>query len=273
MTSVVVWVGSDTHGPASLNIATDSRISWPNNQSGVDHWDHAKKVYASRSLPLVIGFLGDATFASLVLPSLIDRIDRGVFGPDDVVVERVAAAIMHDCSKYPATRLSPTTFYIALRVGVGMSCQFELTELSHRPARNPAWKRSSIPIPMQSTSLAVAGSGAVAIREAISIWQATAAAGTSRSIFSGFVDAILSGKDPLSGGAPQLGALYRIGPGRLIGIVHENQRYFAGAHLFGDDAVEQVEWRNGLFERADGATNGRLSGAQVHQRPSMHTPN
>ena len=33
MTSLVAWVGADSRGPASLNIAADSRITWrPENR-------------------------------------------------------------------------------------------------------------------------------------------------------------------------------------------------------------------------------------------------
>lgn len=60
--------------------------------------------------------------------------------------------------------------------------------------------------------------------------------------------------DPNSGGAPQLGCIYRTGSGRLLGIIHDSQRYFAGTHLIGDEALDGIEWRNSLFERADGRT-------------------
>ena len=92
------------------------------------------------------------------------------------------------------------------------------------------------------------------------------AAYSNRKVFSGFVDAVTARVDPNSGGAPQLGCIYRTGPGRLLGIIHDSQRYFAGAHLIGDEALDGVEWRNALFERADGHTKRRLPGAQPQPR-------
>jgi hypothetical protein len=113
------------------------------------------------------------------------------------------------------------------------------------------------------------GSGKAAIKNALSAWQASSAADTSRAVFSGFVDAVTARVDPDSGGAPQLGSLYRIGAGRLLGIIHDGQRYFAGAHLIGNETIDGIEWRNALFERADGHSKQRLAGAQPQPRPAM----
>jgi hypothetical protein len=74
MTSLVAWVGADSHGPASLNIAADSRISWAVRRSAAYHWDQGKKVFASSTVPLVIGFVGDVLFPALVLPGIIDLV-------------------------------------------------------------------------------------------------------------------------------------------------------------------------------------------------------
>jgi hypothetical protein len=54
-----------------------------------------------------------------------------------------------------------------------------------------------------------------------------------------------------------------------MGIIHNDQRYFAGMHLIGDEFLNGVEWRNALFERADGRTKLRLVDAQVQRRPMM----
>lgn len=62
MTALVAWVGADSRGPASLNIAADSRITWRPENSSAHHWDQGKKVFASSSVPLVIGFVGDVLF-------------------------------------------------------------------------------------------------------------------------------------------------------------------------------------------------------------------
>jgi hypothetical protein len=112
--------------------------------------------------------------------------------------------------------------------------------------------------------LHVAGSGSTSVREAHKLWQASAAARTSRAVFSAFCESVTGGKDPKTGGAPQLAGLYREGPGLLFGIIHAQQRFFAGAQLTGIEDPKAVEWRNDLFERVGGTTKRRLSGAQRH---------
>lgn len=268
MTSMVAWVGADSRGPASLNIAADSRIIWRPENSAAYHWDQGKKVFAAASAPLVIGFVGDVLFPALVLPGLIDRIDRGVFRPDGSVVEGVISALRRGWRDYPSVERRTVNVYVAYRDGEGMSCRFHLTSLSHRTSSGTDWRVSDVPVPNSSAFLKIDGSGKAAVSEAIAAWQETSAADTSRAVFSGFVDAVTARVDPGSGGAPQLGCIYRAGPGRLLGIIHDGQRYFAGAHLIGDEALDGVEWRNALFERADGHTKQRLPGAQPQPRPA-----
>lgn len=67
-----------------------------------------------------------------------------------------------------------------------------------------------------------------------------------------------------------MGGLYRIGDGRVIGVVHEFQevekhRYFGGADLTGAEETLCVEWRNNHFERVDAKSNERLLYAQSHE--------
>jgi hypothetical protein len=268
MTSLVAWVGADSHGPASLNIASDSRISWMVGRSISHHWDQGKKIFASMTVPLIVGYVGDVLFPTLVLPGVIDRIDRQVFRTDGAAVEGLMSAIRREWRDYPAEERRRLSIYIGHRIGEGMSSTFRLTQLSNRDGGIDSWQAREIPVSPTSSCLVIDGSGRQAIKKALGAWQESNAGGTSRSIFSGFVDAVVAGVDPGSGGSPQLASLYRIRAGRLLGIIHQDQRYFAGMHLIGDEAVEDVEWRNELFERADGRTKSRLVGAQPQPRPS-----
>jgi len=110
------------------------------------------------------------------------------------------------------------------------------------------------------------GSGRLDVQHAYDAWQSGKSAGTSRAVFSAFCDAISVADDPGTGGAPQLAGLYRIRPGQLFGIVHNNQRYFAGAALTGTEQSSSVQWRNSLFEITDATRRRRVPGAQVHKR-------
>jgi hypothetical protein len=159
MTALVAWVGADSRGPASLNIAADSRITWRPENSSAHHWDQGKKVFASSSVPLVIGFVGDVLFPALVLPGVIDRIDRGVFRPDGPVVEGVISALRRGWRDYPPAERRNANVYVAYRAGERMSCRFQLTSLSYRTGSTTGWTVRDIPVPASSAFLKIDGSG------------------------------------------------------------------------------------------------------------------
>lgn len=265
MTSLVAWVGADSRGPASLNIAADSRITWPGHR-GISHaWDYGKKVFASSREPLIIGFTGDVLFPSLVLQGLLDRIDQGVVPRAESILDHVYSVLRHGWENYPGEERRAFSVLACHRLGQGAEAEFHAEKMG--TTSNGVWQRKELPVQETSQIVALDGSGKDSVKEAIKAWQVGKTANTSRAIFSGFVDAVTSGNDRATGGSPQIGAIYRIGAGRLLGIAHEGSRYFAGARLLGTEAVGAVEWRNSLFERTDGVTKARLAGAQVHERP------
>ena len=178
--------------------------------------------------------------------------------------ERGVAGLRALWRDYPDREHRLQRIFIAHRTGDGMGSTFGLTVMSHAGSRNSRWSTTDIAAPTRSEALVIDGSGASGIRRALALWQESAANGTSRAVFSALVESVVGGDDPLSGGAPQLGSLYRIGNGRLLGIIHKNQRYFAGARLLGDEAKLPLEWRNALFEVTDGKRKTRKSDAQRH---------
>lgn len=79
MTAFVAWVGVDARAPASIYLALDSRISWPPDKSGIiPRWDFGRKVFASRSHPDLLAYVGDVWFPAIVLGQLVEAIDHGV---------------------------------------------------------------------------------------------------------------------------------------------------------------------------------------------------
>ena len=74
MTMLVSWVGVDPHGPTSMYIAADSRISW----DAANTFDFAKKVFASKKYPEIFGYAGDVLFPSIVLGQIVELIDAGI---------------------------------------------------------------------------------------------------------------------------------------------------------------------------------------------------
>ena len=74
MTTLFSWTGIDTHGPASIYIASDSRISWGKNAT----WDAGRKLFASKNFPEIFGYCGSVSFPIQILGQLIEHIDDGL---------------------------------------------------------------------------------------------------------------------------------------------------------------------------------------------------
>jgi len=116
MTSIVVWAGVDTHGPSSLYVASDSRISWGKD----DSWDQGRKVFSSASNPHIFGYWGDVIFPALAIPTIIDRIDRGVLNSRDGAWHtEIQQAIRLLWSNYPKGQRKDFGIVHGLRVGEG----------------------------------------------------------------------------------------------------------------------------------------------------------
>lgn len=260
MTSIVVWAGVDTHGPSSLYIASDSRISWRKD----DFWDQGRKVFSSASYPHIFGYWGDVIFPALAIPTIIDRIDRGILNSRDGTWQtEIQQAVRLLWSNYPKNQRRDFGIVHCFRAGEGTGCVFSVTIVAYERISD-TWVDRKIPMPDSSAVLRIAGSGAPKIRQALALWQSSRAANTSRAIFSAFCESVAGRGDPLTGGPPQLAGLYRIGPGRLFGVIYNNQRYFAGATLMGCENPDLIEWRNRLFERMNGRTKKRILNAQRH---------
>ncbi len=262
MTSLVGWVAVDARAPSSLYVASDSRITW----GGPTHrWDQGRKVFACLTKAHLFAYVGAVLFPALALPTITERIDRGLLVDDGrgwAVNVHEAVRLLH--SDYPPRHRSDFGIVHGYRSGERMSCRFHLSITKYDAAAD-SWQVVDPPMPERSSVLHVDGSGSQAVRDVALLWQQSPSRDTSRAVFGAFHEAVRAGADPLSGGAPQIGGLYRIGPGRMLGVVLEGQRYFSGAKLIGGENVAGIEWRNGLFERVDGKTRRRLLGAQKHQ--------
>lgn len=252
MTSIAVWVGVDSRLPASLNIASDSRISWSN----ATKWDQGRKIFATRNGANLFSYCGDVLFPALVLPVIIDLMDRELIkGNQDEIVQ----VLKNEMVNYPSS--AGFTVLHAFRTGDGMLAEFGLTTIEYKSG---AWTISSPTMPKTSNLVYIGGSGERSFRNAVAKWRKSNSAGTSRAVFGAFCEAIESNEDRRSGGPPQLGALYRTGPARLIGTIINNELYFAGCKLDQANAAADIEWRNELFERYDGQTKKLLQDAQRH---------
>lgn len=264
MTSFVAWVGVDSRGPSSVYLASDSRISWGKDVV----WDYGRKLFASQRSPELLGYVGDVLFPSLVLGQLTSAIDigsllDGAASPSEKWT-RIQAGIKQSFGAFPLSERRSFTVVYATRELEGKNCRFYVFTLSWDVVAS--WSEAAIPIPSISDNLSVLGSGAGIIQRWKQRWDSSSQGGTSRAVFSAFCDALHSGEDLLTGGAPQLVGLYRQGPGRAIGIVYKSKPFVFGLQTTAAHAPGGLEWRNTLFERCD-PTGRVLAEAQRHHAP------
>lgn len=202
MTSFVAWTGVDARGPASLYLASDSRISWP----GGDSWDCGKKVFASSAHPDLLGYVGDVLFPSLALNQLISAIDEGLLyargSAPSARLEQVENAVARMFQDFPADRRQPFSILYGTREGGGMGSIFHLWALTW--SKSLGWATKQFPAPTVSSNFCVLGSGSSAVGKWQDRWDGSGQGGTSRAIFSALCDALADGQDAKSGGAPQL---------------------------------------------------------------------
>ena len=266
MTSLVSWIGVDSRAPASIYLASDSRISWENKLT----WDYGRKLFASRNYPEILGYVGDVLFPSQVLGQLIDLIDSdSLFGvgdsPDDKWA-KILSIVQKSHEGYPDEKSCPFSIIYCTRENSGMASAFHMSTVNWKSGEGWADQRW-LELPKQSGVIAVFGSGENAVNKWYSYWSGTRQSGTSRSVFSAFCDALQSGEDQRSGGAPQLVGVYRKRAAESFGVIYKGKHYLLGLPVDESEKLDAVEWRNSLFERCDWRTMKPLEGAQRHSRP------
>ena len=268
MTSAVVWVGVDSRGPASAYIATDSRFSWASSRLA-EKWDQGRKTFASSRFADIAGYWGDVLFPIVTLSQFFANLDAGTLvRPEDLSDMRFGAleqALRVALAEMPSSQRKPFTVVHVARDGASMAGQFRIRTLSW--SQESEWHAHVIAPPTVSSAVRLGGSGAAVTAIHLAKWESSRQGGTSRAVYSAFVEGLRAGSDPFSGGAPQLVGLYRIGAGRAIGTIVGRNRYLYGAPVISRVATNEVEWRNELFERVSGRTRKRISNARQHARP------
>jgi hypothetical protein len=231
-------------------------------------WDFGRKVFACEKSPHILAYIGDVLFASVTLSQIASSIDAGALfaeaAPPDEQFRAVVGAVEASFNAVPVVQQRAFTVLFGLREGEGMAFEFHLFSLGW--SSNHGWHQDRVPIPNRSAALRILGSGGAVVSEWHGKWEESSQGGTSRAIFSAFCDAIASGTDPLTGGAPQLVHLYRKWPAAVTGVVFGGRPYLLGLPLQTNDIAESIQWRNELFERCD--LSGKvLTGAQKHGAP------
>lgn len=265
MTSFVAWVGVDQRGPASVYLASDSRISWGTTRK----WDFGKKLFASRFQPDVMGYVGDVLFPSVVIGQIIDSIDAGVLYPPGLSAQQkfdvITKHIMGTFKQFPTSQQRDFSAVYVTRDGKGMSSSFYLGVLEWS-SKSKKWDITSIPMPPISSAIWISGTGKFEVATWKQRWDSSSQGNTSRAVFSAFCDSLRHGQDPYSGGAPQLVGLYRIGGAKLFGVVSGGITSLSGLAVESQGRDGHVEWRNEAFERCS-STGQLVTGGQKHYVP------
>ncbi len=269
MTSVAVMYAVDSRKGSGLYVLSDSRFTWG---TSAQRWDGAQKTFASRTSPDIFGFCGDAFFPPTILRSLIDLADSGcVFAEgDDADQRHLKIADLFKSAISREVNALQQDFYVfhGARDGEAMQSTFRLWVLAYS-WKTKKWDDKEWPLQKTESYLALSGgTGAPTIRSIHSSWDGTSAKGTNRTAAWSFFEALESGKDPNSGGAPQMTGLWRIGCGRTFGFQWEGRRYVGGTEFPPNGDTTRFDWFNNLFERIDGQTGELLKGAARQPKPA-----
>lgn len=272
MTSLVAWVAVDSVGPSALYFASDSRITWGDGR----RWDFCKKVFSSNTEPEILGFCGDVLFPVQALSQVISLIDSGyLYEKSDSAREKfikIAEVIEQIYSTYPEPHTSPFTIIHGVRLGEGNVTRFEVSMLTW--SKLDGFKMEFIPtlekFEQSDPKLIIAlGSGTGVIKNIGSLWEQSDVGGTSRAVFSSFCEAVTSGTDACTGGAPQLSTLQRKGVGKPLGYVSSDNTYLSGIVVNKNCNLNNIKFYNSFFEICDPVTRARKDSAQRQPKPRM----
>ncbi|MDC0274181.1 MAG: hypothetical protein P8M30_13345 [Planctomycetaceae bacterium] len=179
MTSLISWTGIDNRGPASLYIASDSRLS-----NSTASWDCGRKVFACRNSPDIFGYCGAVLLPSQIISQLTDAIDSGILFPVDATPEQrllIAKQYISDAaSSFPEQ--SPFKIAYGTRNGEGFGASFYVATISW--VNNKKVKVAEYEMPEQSDLVFAAGSGKPVVEDFQFEWRTGDVGRTSRSILS-----------------------------------------------------------------------------------------
>ncbi len=265
MTTLIGWIGVDSRGPSSLYFAADSRFTWTPDVT----WDYGRKLFASRSRPVILGYCGDVMFASHGIGQALELLEAGFLHPAEAAPEArvpVLEAFLKDSLQtYPSSQKREFSVVYAWRIGPDSKPSFFVAEISWSPS--VGWSSVIPTLPSESAVIIARGSGQNHFGAPYRRWKDSEVGRTSRAVYSAFCDHLARGTDPRTGGPPQLVGLYRTGPAITFGVIYAGARWLSGARVPDSAVPQDVEWRDELFQRCDGRTMALKSGTQRHARP------
>jgi len=270
MTLLVAWAGIDTHGPASVYIASDSRISW---KPGTN-FDFGRKVFAFQKWPDVLGYCGDVLFPSIALNQIVDLADAGLLFEKTFTCKQKFQAIANKLNdlfrEYPQFHSGIAENSLSI-----IHCSRDQVDHkkffchSYRWSKKQGWYGTEVEFPSKSEVLFALGTGAKHFEENFKRYSKGTNSGTSRAVFHCFCDTLDYTTELSVGGAPQLVGIIRKpdSVAQTFGVIHKNRRYFLGAHIDNLRHLDNISWRNNNFEICDGHTKLKAPNAQPQPDP------
>ena len=270
MTTLIAWVSVDEVGVSALNIASDSRFSWADEEiivrNGipeirpriVSKWDSGKKLFSCRNATDFFGFSGRVVTQSAILSQIVDAIDFGVIKLDDLCpIERhnVIFEIFRSAhQKLDKSNQAAMSFFHGFRENSKSSSIFHLWETSCADGGG-FWKNCKInTLQKQSSIIAFSGTGGIQPGNALATIRRKFGSNVS-SIFQALNKAIDEGQDPFSGGFIQMMKIDRLDASpQPVGLWREGSRFFLGLDLGVHGAAGSIDWRDKNYTFLNGET-------------------
>ncbi len=273
VTTLLSWIsysdtGESPDKPRAVYLASDSRITWDT----VDHrWDSGRKLFAPTTAPHLFGFAGDVVLPGLILGQVTAAVDAGVLVDPKTKPDEQHQAVLGAVRQSVATTVASSsldfTIHHLMRVADWPDTEFRAWQIVYRVGTGECVS-SPIKIPTTTAHIKSFGSGADAARDHRVRWLRSDVGSRSRAIQSSLHDAIVSGDDPMSGGAPQLAALYTRGPPVQIGLVVGERRFLNGLEVETSPLLDAIEWRDREGQRVDPVTGLAKQGGRRFVRPA-----
>jgi len=258
MTLLLSWIGKDSRKISSFYIASDSRISWNSKTK----FNYGQKVFAFQNSPDIIGYCGDVLYPIMTINQLLDMEKNNlIFSPEMSASERsdvIFKELQNKFEEYPTSVMNSTLEIIH----VSRDNKVEFICNIFKWTKNNGWSKTKREIPKDSDKVIVLGSGKDEFYERYLEYYKGNSGKTSRALFQGLCHTLLDIKDLQCGGAPQLVGLFNHFNGKEFGIVYKDERYFLGRELNNSETINNIQWRNELFEICDGASKKIIDGAQ-----------
>jgi hypothetical protein len=264
MTLLVAWTGIDSRSPASVYIATDSRVSWGTG----DYFDYANKTFALKQFPAIVGYCGDSLASQMLISqatAVVDAISDYSRTNLENLVDIFVRVIARNYINYPVNQFSGSvTIVVCGKETLNSNGDFECYQIVSKFKNT---KKKQLPFPNHSGPIIVAGSGKRDFETLYSTHQDSnnKNKSTSRNVFHAFYKTITAGKNPTVGPIPQIASVYRKPKtgGSHCGVVVRGQRFISGQLVDMDVVPQGIQWFNENFEITNPHTRRREDRAQI----------